>query len=84
MSLGVILFSVGHLFANGDLSTVLLVGSFGVYSLLTIVFSSNDMVAASQPESTLGFNVLGVVLGSLAYVLVFMFHQQITGMSILA
>ncbi len=82
MLLGVLLFSVGHVFANGDLATLLLVGSFGVYSLLTIVFSSNEQTVTSKPKKTLGLNILAIVLGSLVYILAFMFHQHITGMPI--
>ncbi len=82
MLLGVLIFSAAHVFANGDLATLLLVGSFGVYSLLTIIFSNNEQIATSKPKKTLGLNILAIVLGSLVYILAFVFHQHITGMPI--
>mgnify|MGYP000334571140 CR=1 FL=1 len=82
MLLGVLLFSVAHLFANGDLATILLLGSFGLYSLLTIIRLNANNKIPSQIDKTHGWNALGVVLGTLAYALIFVFHQQITGMAI--
>ncbi|PHS23462.1 MAG: NnrU family protein [Robiginitomaculum sp.] len=39
MLLGVLLWSVGHLLANGDLASVWLFGSFALYSALAIMFA---------------------------------------------
>lgn len=86
MLLGVTLLSTSHLFANGDLATILLMGSFGVYALFTMIrlgFKKEEKHSTDQrPGRTLSWDVVGIVIGTLAYILVFTFHEQITGMPI--
>ncbi len=81
---GITLFSIAHLFANGDLASVLLIGSFGLYSVITIIRLSrnSDNTTAKVVSKTPGWNALGIVMGILAYALVAVYHQQITGMPI--
>ena len=79
MLLGVLLFSVAHLIANGDLASILLIGSFGLYALLTMLrlgFKSN---VNGKKVNGLKWDVAGVVIGTLAYGLIFHFHEQIMG-----
>lgn len=82
MLLGVLLFSVSHLFANGDLASILLIGSFGLYAALTMMRLGFNKKASTVSVSTPAWNLLGLVIGTLAYGLIFIFHQQITGMPI--
>ena len=82
MLLGVLLFSIGHLFANGDLASILLIGSFGFYALLTMLRLGFNKPNSTAENSTPGWNILGIVIGTLAYGLAFAFHQQIIGMPI--
>ena len=86
MLIGVALFSVSHLFANGDLATILLMGSFGVYALFTMMrlgFRKEDNHNTKPiQDRSLGWDVFGVIIGTLAYILVFTFHEQITRMPI--
>ena len=82
MLLGILLFSVSHLFANGDLASVLLIGSFGLYAMLTMYRLGFQRDKTATKTSTPGWNLLGVAVGTLAYGLIFFFHQQITGMAI--
>ena len=82
MLLGITLFAASHLFANGDLATILLIGSFGIYAIATMLrlgFAKQD---SAIPESTPVWNVIGITGGTLAYILVYTFHQQMTGMPI--
>ena len=82
MLLGVLLFSIGHLFANGDLASILLIGSFGLYAALTMLRLGFKKKESKIASSTPGWNLLGLTIGTLAYGLTFAFHQQITGMVI--
>jgi len=82
MLLGVLLFSISHLFANGDLATVLLIGSLGVYAVLTMLRLGFQKQETQRPLSTPRWNALGIALGTISYGLAFAFHQQITGMII--
>jgi uncharacterized membrane protein len=82
MLLGVFLFSISHLFANGDLASTLVIGSFGVYAMMTMLRLGFQKSKSKPSLNTPGWNMLGIALGTLAYGLVFTFHQQITGMII--
>jgi uncharacterized membrane protein len=82
MLMGILLFSTAHLFANGDLATILLLGSFGLYSLVTLIRLRKKNETTANTQKTLWMNLLGVVIGTLVYILVFIFHQHITGMVI--
>lgn len=79
MLLGVLLFSISHLFANGDLATIMLIGSFGLYAILTMLRLGFQKSESAIPSSTPKWNLFGLLLGTLIYGLVFIFHQQITG-----
>lgn len=82
MLLGILLFCISHLFANGDLATILLIGSFAVYAALTMLRQGFNKKESNIPNSTPKWNLLGLVIGTLAYGLIFTFHQNITGMAI--
>ncbi len=81
---GIALFSIAHLFANGDLASVLLIGSFGLYSILTIIRlnRNSDSKTSKVVDKTPAWNALGIVMGIMAYALAAVYHQQITGMPI--
>lgn len=87
MLIGILLFCISHLFANGDLATVLLFGSFAVYSVLTMLRQGfkkkeNQIPNNTPTNSTPKWNLAGLVIGTLVYGLIFTFHQSITGMAI--
>lgn len=82
MLLGIVLFTASHLFANGDLATVLLFASFGIYAIFTMLRLGFAKPQNNLPDSTPGWNVIGILGGTLAYILVFTFHQNISGMPI--
>jgi uncharacterized membrane protein len=82
MLLGVLLFCISHLFANGDLATILLIGSFAVYAALTMLRQGFKKKESNIPNSTPKWNVFGLVVGTLAYGLIATFHQSFTGMPI--
>ena len=82
MLMGICLFSIGHLFANGDLASVLLFASFLIYSLFTIVRLSREQDKNSSSVKVNIWDGVGILAGAGFYVLAFMYHFQITGMAI--
>lgn len=71
--------SVAHLLSNGDLASILLFGSFGAYS----VFSMWSLNRRSTPESTqscsLGWDLMVVVIGTVAYITIGYLHTYLFG-----
>ena len=87
MLMGVTLFSVAHLFANGDLASLLLFGSFLIYSLMTMLrlskkSNSNDTKLKGSKLKMNRWDGMAIVAGSLVYVLVFLYHSKIAGVAI--
>jgi len=76
MLIGVILWSAGHLAANGDLASVLLFGSFlayGVIDLISAVVRNAPPPVATKPLADL----IMVVAGTALYVLFVLFLHRI-------
>jgi len=82
MLLGILLFSVSHLVANGDLATILLVGSFGVFAVLNILAVNRRSGSSDHKPKAMGWDLLGFVMGTVVYALVFNFHHIIVGVAI--
>ncbi len=87
MLMGVTLFSISHLIANGDLASLLLFGSFLIYSLLTMARLSRKPNSTDEKltRAKLKMNPwdgLAILAGSLIYALVFFYHAKITGVAI--
>ncbi len=82
MLLGILLFSISHLFANGDLATILLVGSFGVFAGLNILAVNRRSGKSEQKPKAVGWDILGIVMGTVVYALVFKFHHIIVGVAV--
>ncbi len=81
---GITAWSAGHLIANGDLASVILFGSFLVYSLFDI-FSAN--LRGARPNGrTLAIKTDLIVLVSAALVVVGLiyFHESIAGVPLIA
>ena len=84
MSLGVLLWSVSHLVANGELASLFLFGGFAVFAVLDMfrfkIGSSNRRVAAvpGKPAS-LTKDFLAVVIGLIGYALLVVFHDALFG-----
>jgi len=82
MLLGILLFCISHLLANGDLATILLIGSFAMYASLTMLRLGFKKKESNIPASTPKWNAFGFIVGTLLYGVIFHFHQSITGMAI--
>ena len=81
MLLGVGLWGLAHLWSNGDLASILLFGSFAIWSMLKFV----TMWGTAKPVSRapgIVWDAIAILLGSLLYALVAMFHGHLFGVGL--
>lgn len=64
---GVVLWSVGHLFANGDAASILLFGALGLYSLFAIWSANRRGAAKATGRLRLERDIAVVAVGLLLY-----------------
>jgi uncharacterized membrane protein len=82
MLIAVVLWGVGHLFANGDLASVLLFGSFALYGVVDIVLANARGPAKGYTPSAKHDAI--AVVGGIAVYAVFLFaHPWIFGVAVL-
>ena len=79
MLLGITLWALAHLLANGDLASLLLFGSFGVYSLFDMWSASRRGAELMQDKAVWFHDVIVLVVGVLAYLLLLEFHFELFG-----
>jgi uncharacterized membrane protein len=83
MSLGVSLWAVGHLLANGRVIDILMFGTFLVIGVLDIILSTARGKAPSH-EPRLRSDIVAVIVGLVFYaVLLLGFHPYILGLPVL-
>jgi uncharacterized membrane protein len=76
---GIVLWAGSHLFANGDLASVVLFGAFGTYSLFAM-WSQNQRGARLQTtRKPLGADALVVAIGLGTYVAFGLVHRYLFG-----
>jgi len=80
MLIGVLIWAMVHLLANGDLASSAIFASFALYSIVGIVFGSSRPI----PTIKLPFSgdVLAIGLGVCLFVVLFVCHDYITGISL--
>ena len=74
-----LLWSLAHLLSNGDLASLLLFGSFGVFASIDIVAVNNRSAAAVPQRKPLYFDALTLSVGLLAFWAVRHYHGAIFG-----
>lgn len=80
MSVGVALWSAGHLLVNGNLSEVLLFGGFLVLSLLDIIVTTaRGKLPTHTPQ--IKYDIMAIVGGVVIYGVFLMSHQWLFGVS---
>lgn len=80
---GVTLWSGAHLSANGDLASILLFGSFGIFSLFAIL-SANLRGAQKQTERyPVKKDVIATVAGLVAYGVIILLHPYLFGVAVI-
>jgi len=82
MLIGILVWSFVHLLANGDLRSIILFASFGVYALIDIMYSKKVLTTNNITNYTLTKDMIIVIIGLVAYTLIVHFHQYIAGVDI--
>lgn len=86
MSLGLVLWSGGHLLANGRPAAIVLFAAFFAWSLLLLIVSlRRDRAAAVvYPQGTLGRDLLAIAFGMLFWLAFLLFlHLRLIGLPLL-
>ncbi|MEX2131210.1 MAG: NnrU family protein [Pseudohongiellaceae bacterium] len=81
MLLGTMLWGASHLWANGDLASMLLFGSFTVWALIKFI----SLNAAAQPvtkTASFTWDVFAVIIGFTLYALITIYHGQLFGIGL--
>jgi uncharacterized membrane protein len=81
---GVLVWALAHLLANGDLASILLFGSFGLYAVIDIISVNRRSHAATPARQPLFRDVLVLVIGFAAFLLVRYFHADLFGVPVVA
>lgn len=74
MLLGITLWAIGHLFANGDLSSVILFGSFLVFSILDMILINSRSEWQGNKSQTMLGNLALIVISTLVFLSVWHLH----------
>ena len=82
MLIGMLIWSFVHLLANGDLRSIILFASFGVYALIDIIFSKKVLMTKNTTNYTLTKDIIVFIIGLLIYAIIVHFHQYIAGVAI--
>ena len=88
MLVGVIVWGVSHLLSNGDLASLLLFGSLGLWAAVKIfslernIRRGNDQRSERKPS--LIWDGSAILLGMIAYILLLVFHGPLFGFALTA
>ncbi len=81
LSYGVIFWGIGHLFANGDLASLILFGGMIVYGTAHLIIGRMNGYRPS-PEVRGGHDVLSLLGGAALYGLMIQLHEVIIGVPV--
>jgi len=81
LAMGVVLWSVGHLLANGDRASVILFGGLLGYSVAHLVAGFSQGFRSS-PEVRQGHDVIAVFVGVALYGVMIQMHQYFPGVAL--
>jgi len=87
MLIGLILWSASHLFANGDLASLMLFGGFLCFALFDLWSVSGAARSSSKPPSIatpLWRDLVALTLGVLIYAALLWWHGQLFGVALIA
>jgi uncharacterized membrane protein len=82
LAIGVILWAMGHLFANGDLASVILFGGLLIYGLVHLLAGLANGLRPS-PEVRNGHDMLAILIGLALYGVMTQLHPIFAGVPIL-
>lgn len=83
---GVVLWSIAHLLANGELRSLVLFGTIGAWALLSMLTINRRDGAWVKPAKPQGWgqDVVLLAAGLVAYALIVYFHQYLAGIPLMA
>ncbi len=81
MLVGVLLWSLSHLWSNGDLASMLLFGSFALWSGIKIV-SLHSVADVSSKSPSFVWDIISLLAGLALYVIIGLYHGQLFGVGI--
>ena len=76
------MWAVAHLWANGDLASMILFGSFAVWGGLKFATLYHTTPLLKPELKWLWRDLLAVILGSIIYVMVYVSHGQLFGVGL--
>lgn len=80
----VLIWSIGHIFANGDQLSLILFSTLGIWSIVEIILISKRDGAWKKPEITYIKNDLLIIVGGgILYVVVLFSHVYISGIKLI-
>jgi len=83
MLLGVVIWGFAHLWANGDLASLLLFASFALWAVLKFVTLRKVNKSTKEPDMTwLVRDLIAVIFGSILYYVVFVYHGALFGVGL--
>ena len=81
MLIGVLLWSLSHLWSNGDLASMLLFGSFALWSAIKIFSLRHESDEKFKPPSFV-WDIVSLLAGLTLYIVIGLYHGQLFGVAI--
>ena len=82
MSLGLLLWSLSHLLANGDLAALLTFGGFATFALYNLRAGKQPAQAEARQPVSIKKDLLAAFIGLAAYFLLVAFHRPLFGVAL--
>jgi len=82
MSFGIATWAILHLMVNPDISSIILFGSFLVFSVFSVLVSELRKSETDEVNPKITFDILSIALGFLFTFLTFNYHHYFTGVSL--
>ena len=81
LAIGVIFWAIGHLFANGDMASIILFGGFLIYAIAHFALGVANGVRPS-PDVRGGHDLISVVIGVALYGVMTQLHMALIGVPV--
>lgn len=81
MLVGILLWSLSHLWSNGDLASILLFGSFAIWSIIKII-SLRYIVDVNSKSASFTWDIISLIAGLGLYALIGLYHGELFGVGL--
>ena len=81
MLVGILLWSLAHLWSNGDLASMLLFGSFAIWSALKII-SLRNVVDVDSKSPSFTWDIISLLAGLGLYAVLGLYHGELFGVGV--